>query len=620
MSIGSQNRSSGENALAPRITVNERTRYTLDTYPENIVDQLKRAAFSETEAANTYEKYARPANDTGELKIATVEISNEGLVIETEDVIGLINLTPSSTLQINPKVGWKDILEMFLKVEEQQRALDYRGIPVRDFLADDIGIKDVFIVVALNYLDSLDTIVRHGFIRSFDRQRTQGLQGRGRIDIERSIKNFDIPNGVPKHVFIDKKIEYGIPVNDLIYKAGIELKRLFQFYSGSRSTGGSYARIFSRLEQAIAHLENFGIKGTSISRQDIPKISADDIPRQRHYYDDAIRISKTILSSTIGQPLDQGREELLMEYMIGMESLFEEYTDLALREELEKLRTVPTVTGLDSVSVSKRSYSLFTGDKSSLSSRPDHVFTTDEGEVEAILDSKYYDSSKNPLKQSWARSRLFSYGFHLQVDRLGMIVPLGDPSEYEFKNRTGKFYVVAPEEPEFTTEGLRESIRSFLRNVIGEKSDMKAIKDIDRLGVAHPDISISDLNGALESSILQTDNIMNNLSSSVREITKYIDDELSAEAPERGTHWVRQVREFKGYLSEHAEECDVVVPIFINSEDEESDKIQEEINSEGDANKVCSDSSEFIRLYCFHLSDAGDIIDWEQPQPFVVEW
>jgi 5-methylcytosine-specific restriction endonuclease McrBC regulatory subunit McrC len=218
-----------DSGLSAHITVEEKEKRTIEEYPEDIVDQLKRAAFSEADAANTFIKRLRPTNDTANSKVVTVEVSDSGLVIEAEDIVGIVNLTPNATLQIDPKIGWSEILEMFLSVNERRRALEYRGIPIREFLADDIGLEDVFVVVALNYLDSLDAIFRHGFMRSFKRRRTRGLQGRGRIDMKESLKNFDVPNGIPKHEFVEKAVEYSIPVNDVIYNAGIELERPFVF-------------------------------------------------------------------------------------------------------------------------------------------------------------------------------------------------------------------------------------------------------------------------------------------------------------------------------------------------------------------------------------------------------
>lgn len=607
-----------DGALAPHITVEEKGKRTLEEYPDDIVDQLKRAAFSEAEAANTYVKHVRPTNDSGDSKVVTVEVSEDGLVIEAEDVVGIVNLTPNATLQIDPKIGWGEILEMFLSVGERRRTLEYRGIPIREFLADDIGIEDIFVVVALNYLDSLDAIFRHGLMRSFKRRRTRGLQGRGRIDIEQSLKNFHLPNGVPKHEFVEKTVDYSIPVNDIIYNAGIELERLFHLYSRADATD-SYLRIFSRLERAVNRLKSRGITGESVSLGDISKISLDDIPRQRHYYADTLQISKTILSSTIGQPLDEGREELLIEYIIGMESLFEEYVALSLNDELERLQKIPSITGLGDISIEKRSYRLFNDENLTFSNQPDHVILTGDGEIEAVLDSKYYAKDKNPVESSWARSRLLSYGFQLQTDCLGVIAPLAEPAEYTFNDRPGALHLIAPSETQFTTKGLRDAIRAFLRDTVGEKRDIQAVEDIQRLGISHPNVSATSLEEALKSTPLQGDKIVNDS----RVILKYITNEarLSHEVNPRGTSWMGPLRQFKAHLSEYIEDYEVAIPVFINSSDREAARIREEAKEEGDdLSSKYDKSTEFIRFHCFHLDEDGVPIEYTQPRPFSMNW
>jgi 5-methylcytosine-specific restriction endonuclease McrBC regulatory subunit McrC len=608
-----------EGALDARITVEEKGKRTVEEYPDDISTQLKRAAFSEAEAANTYVKHVRPTNSDDDSKVVTVEVLDEGLVIEAEDIVGIVNLTPNATLQIDPKIGWSEILDMFLYVGEQSRTLEYRGIPIREFLADDIGLKDIFIVVALNYLNSLDVIFRHGFIRSFKRERSRGLQGRGRIDIQQSLKNFDLANGVPKHEFVEKKIEYGIPVNNIIYEAGVELERLFHFYSKSNA-GENYTRIFSRLERAVNSLEHRGITGESISLGDVSKVGIDDIPRQRHYYADALQISKTILSSTIGQPLDEGRKELLMEYIIGMESLFEEYVALSLGEELQRLQNSFTTTNLDGISIEKKSYQLFENENLTFSSQPDHVVLNGDGDPEAVLDSKYYAKDKDPLKGSWARSRLLSYGFQLETDCLGVIAPLAEPANYAFNNRSGALHVVAPAESQFTTEGLRNAIHSFLRDIVAEEEEIQATKDIQRLGVSHPDVNVSSLDEALSSPVLKGNRIVNDS----REILKYITSgaRLSEEVNPRGIPWYDPLEEFQRYLSEHIEDYEVAIPVFICSSDQEADRIREEAGSEedGDQDTRYGDSTEFIRFHCFHLDEFDTPEEYVQPPPFSIKW
>ncbi|WP_077152255.1 5-methylcytosine restriction system specificity protein McrC [Halorubrum tropicale] len=611
---GYSNSQDGEQALQPHIQVEEKGQRTVEDYPSDIVRQLKRAAFSEGEAANTYVKHVQPTNNSDDSKVATVEIRDEGLVIDVEDVVGIVNLTPNATLQIDPKIGWSEILEMFLAVGEQRRSLEYRGIPIREFLADDIGIEDVFIVVALNYLDSLEDVFRHGLMRSFDRKRTEGLDGRGRIDIEKSLLNFDLPSGVPKHEFVEKTIEYSIPINDVIYRAGKELEKLFHLYA-STDPVQSYTQIFSRLERSVRRLEQRGVVGGSISLRDVSQVSTKDIPRQRYYYSDVLQISKTILSSTIGQPLDQGREELLMEYIIGMESLFESYVGLTLENELEKIESQPFTEGVEDVSIAKESYRLFEDDELTLSSQPDHVVRKN-GRPVAVLDSKYYAKNKDPLEGSWSRSRLLSYGFQLETDQLGMIAPLATPGEYRFKKRSGSLYIIAPEGDEFTTDGLRTAIHEFLEESVADERDAGIAKDIKKRRLCHPDVEATSLQDIIVAPELQTESLIDD----TRLVLKYIttDARLSDEVGPRGTPYMGPLRGFKGHLEERSEGYDVAVPFFISSSDDEASQIKndEDILEQSPGLEDCE---EFIRIHYLNVED-GSVVNCDTPAPFGISW
>lgn len=604
-----------EGALEPCIQVKEKSTKTVNKYPSDIIEQLKRAAFIEGEAANTYIKRINTSNNTPEPKVVTVEVRDDSLVIDVEDIVGIVNLTPTATLQIDPKIGWNDILDMFLAVSEQHRALEYQGIPIREFLADDIGIKDVFIVVAVNYLNSLDEIFHHGFIRSFERRRVTALDARGRIDIRNSLRNFHIPNGIPKHEFVQKIIRYSIPVNDLIYKAGLELRRLFHLYA-SGSNNLHYTRIFSRLERSLKRLKQRGITGESIRLADIPDITIADIPRQRHYYAQAIDISKSILSSSIGQPLDQGREELLMEYILGMESLFEEYSALVLEEELNQLKQNPMIRGLDGLTVKKKSYQLFEDDNITYSSQPDHVVTSDEEPV-AILDSKYYEKNTNPLKDNWSRSRLLSYGFHLETDTLGMIAPLAEPDSYDFVRRSGEVTLVSPEGNEFSTEGLRQAVRDYLRDHIGEQHGEDIHRDLQNRPVCHPKVDVSVLDDVLDDSQLQAEHIIDEYWKMLQYIGKRLSHEINN--PRNTKRMMKERKSFQSYLRKETDGYDIVIPFFVPASDEEAQQLANDEELLEEQPKL-NQATEFIKLHCFTVDEDNHISDYRSPSLFGLEW
>jgi len=261
--------------LPERVYISEEEEKTLDCPPET-GKQLQRAAFDQ-ESANKFVKTRTPQGGDDARPVVTAIVEGDELTISVEDVVGVVELTPTSKLQINPKIGWDDILTMFLAIQESNRSLEYQGVPIDDFLSDDIQIRDIFVVITVNYLSSLQVIHRNGFIRQFSTDRYDALTGKGRIDIEKSVLN--LQRGIPRQRFIQKNIDYNTPVNSLIYHAGTYLLRLFQ--AAESETHEQYFKIFSELREGLNRLESVGVNPSAIDLREVRSLSIEDLPRQR---------------------------------------------------------------------------------------------------------------------------------------------------------------------------------------------------------------------------------------------------------------------------------------------------------------------------------------------------
>lgn len=595
-----------DNSLASRIQVEEREERIIEEYPSNIADQLQRAAFDQT-AADTFVKHHRTLNGTGKPEVVEVQLNDDQLTISVNDVVGVINLTPTSKLQINPKIGWNDILEIFLTVEEQDRSLDYHGIPIRDFLADDLQIEDIFVVVAVNYLNSLEPIFRHGFVREYDTHRVDAINARGQIDIDRSLKNHVFRDGVPKQHFVQKVIDYSTPANVLIYEAGQELRRLFQHYANTYDHDGYY-RIFSRLEETLNQLEALDVKDDGNRLSEISNLSLADLPRQRHYYKEALNISKTILSSSIGEPLDHAHEDLTMDYILSMESLFERYANLVLQEQLQHLQDNPLYTDISSGSVDKESHHLFT-ETDEFSQQPDHVLRRD-GEPVAVLDTKYYAEDKNPLKDTYARSRLLAYAHQLEVDEVAFLCPLGESVEYSFANRAGNLKVISPDD--FSIDTFTDCIHDYLCNVLHVTTDNSLQENLTTYNTCHPQISAATLDDVLGNEALTPDQ----LHSDAFRIFKNIVNRQSNQVSRLGNlqNWQSPYQTFESYI-EKSTEYDYALPLFIPAGEKlDIVSVDEEQGDEGDTD------TERLVLHCFTVDSSNEIVDWETPKPLRLNW
>jgi len=127
----------------------------IEDCPSSITDQLRRASFTQESQASS-QKSQESLDSDQEYEVVTVTLDGDDgdtLYVSATDIIGVVSLTPSSKVQVDPKIDWEHIFDMLLAVYDQNRSIEYHGIPLQDFLSDDIHLDDVFVVLAINYLD-----------------------------------------------------------------------------------------------------------------------------------------------------------------------------------------------------------------------------------------------------------------------------------------------------------------------------------------------------------------------------------------------------------------------------------------------------------------------------------
>lgn len=451
-------------ALPQQVSITEKQETTIENCPDTIGEDLRQADFRQTET-NKWVMEQQPIDGDSSRLVAEAVLNGNDLRISVEDVVGVVDLTPRSKLQIQPKIGWDDILTMFLTVHETgHRSVEHHGVPISDFLADDIGIEDLFVVIAVHYLQSLGPLHRYGLYRATERYREDAISSRGRIDIGRSIKNHRM--GRPEQHYIINDVTHDTGVHKLIHRAGRELLRLFEQYA-NRYERDEYYRVFSRVADEVAHLESLGITSTRQTVGDYATTSMADVPAQRReYYRDIVETSKMILSSSTGESVDAGERELQINCIIDMDQLFEEYTQIVLQEELDALTSGVQYETEVPLSVEKNP-SLKPFDDSNHKHEPDHLLCAGEEPI-AVLDTKYYAADDDPTTDSYARSRMFSYGFLLDLRQMAFLTPLAKPQTRSLRNG-GKVEVVsATDSGSFNVETYRQAIESYLADAVDE--------------------------------------------------------------------------------------------------------------------------------------------------------
>ena len=432
----------------------------IEECPETITDRLRQAQFDE-ESANTFIKTQRPLDNRDAIEVVEVTVQGTELQVSAHDVVGRISLTAEAKLNIKPKLPWRSVLDMLLAVYNRGRTVDYHGVPIERFLADDINLEDIFPILATNYLQGIETIHRRGFVRDVVTQRVDLEEPRGRIDVGQTLVNH-AEGRLAQHCVVNE-IEHDNSVNSLLYYAGTILLQLFREHS-EQYDYPAYRHIFSQIQREVDHLEQLGV--TSDVRR-IPEYRAfllSDLPKQRHYYERAVDVAKAIISSSIGTPMSGGAQELSIDYVLNMESLFEQYSQVVISSQLERIQEYDALDATTNVSATRSpKVEPFEGE-TSIYHQPDHAIERGDDTL-AVLDSKYYAEGHSPVTDSSARSRLFSYAYLLDTDRLGFLCPLLAPIQRRIVQTGAELQVISPAE-EFSLDAYNEAVHEFIHRVL----------------------------------------------------------------------------------------------------------------------------------------------------------
>lgn len=449
---------------AGTFSIPERGEIRIEGCPPSIGDHLKRASFTQ-ESENVFVK-TQPSLEDQDKEYQVVRLRRDGptLHVSAEDNVGIVSLTPRSKLRIEPKIDWEFIFDMLLAVHSRKRTLEYHGIPLDEFRTDEIDLKDVFLILAINYLNGLETIHRNGFIRQLETRRADLDQPRGVIDIEQSLVNQ--AEGRAKQHCLLKEVNYDNPANSLLHYAGLHLLRLFQQYE-SEYDHRQYYRVFSQVHQEVRHLESLDVGSGWRRIPEYRHFSLAALPKQRHYYRQAIEVSKVLVSSSLGTPAIEGRRELMVDYVLNMESLFEQYSQVAIENELAAIKAYDHLDQTENVSAVRSPTLQPFENEGRIYHEPDHAIEEGDDTL-AVLDSKYYSEDRDPVKTRGSRSQLFSYAYLLDTNRLGFLCPLNEPRRRTISQTGAELQIVSPLAERFGLTEYHDAVRTFLHEALSQ--------------------------------------------------------------------------------------------------------------------------------------------------------
>ncbi|MDH5020360.1 restriction endonuclease [Halobacterium rubrum] len=477
-------------------SVPERGEIRIEGCPPSIDDQLRRASFDQ-EADNIFVKTQASLDDSDkEYRVVRVRLDGPVMHVTARDNVGIVSLTPRANLRIEPKIDWDNIFDMLLAVHGRKRSVEYHGIPLDEFRTDDVDLEDVFLILAINYLNGLEDIHRNGFVRRLETRRADLEQPRGVIDIGQSLVNQ--AEGRPTQHCLLKEVNYDNPANSLLHYAGTHLLRLFQQYE-EKYDHQAYYHIFSQIHQEVRHLEQLEVSSGRRRIPDYRRFSLQDLPKQRHYYQQAIEVSKALVASSLGTPTTEGDRDLVVDYVLNMESLFEQYSQVVIENQLENVKSYDHLETLDDVTpVRSPSVNPFEGENE-VYHQPDHA--VEEGdETLAVLDSKYYAEGHDPVKESPSRSRLFSYAYLLHSDRLAFLCPLLEPKRRQVTQTGAELEIVSPK-GEFSLSAYDDVLHTYLHDIFAEKNpELDAFRAVAENQLCLDGVEETDLSEAKEMS------------------------------------------------------------------------------------------------------------------------
>ena len=449
-----------------RAAVQEQQKLVVEDCPPDVAQELRAAGFIERGSRFVKQRPRLRVDTTADadgLQVLSARLVGSALHVTAEDVVGMVQLLPGLSVHVEPKVGWDAAFEMLLTVYDIERTQSFYGIPLEELTAENTASGKILGILAINYVAGMRAVHRNGVIRELQIDRRQGFEGYGSVDVAQTLVDQTGPTRAP--TWIETEVEHSNTVNEALLLAGRILLRML-----SRGDGVSHPRtetLLSMVHREVQRLESLGITDSPRNIARYRSLTVDALPRQRHYYRRALHASRSILSSVLLGGPGSGAEELLVDYALSMNGLFEDYSHHVIEEVLRDLKSnIDRLGSLDGVTCS-REYSLrpFEGNPQA-KHEPDHLLSGPLGPI-AILDSKYYEEGSNPANESGPRSRMFTYAYLTGCDRMAFLCPQLEPMELPVEHTDGLLSVVTPSDG-FTCDRYRSSIREYVFEVLAE--------------------------------------------------------------------------------------------------------------------------------------------------------
>ncbi|TKR27987.1 5-methylcytosine restriction system specificity protein McrC [Natronomonas salsuginis] len=433
--------------------------------PATIREELEAANFQRNDARFVKRRARLRSNASDDeddsLQVLAVRVAEDTLHVEPSDVIGIVGLVPGMSVQIEPKIEWGDVVRMLLTVYDIDRTQTPYGIPLEELTSGGIEASRIIAILAINYVHGVRTIKRKGFIRDLNIQRRNGFEGIGSIDMSQTLMNQ--ATGKPEPAWIESQVDYSNVVNEAIHMAGKLLLRLLHRDSEEEQHPG-HGALLSMVHQEVERMEDLGIGSRQQRLGEYRQLTLNALPRQRHYYQRALHTAHSVLASTLLAQTGSGPEELLVDYALSMNALFEDYSQKVLERGLQSIAEIDHLDQLTNLEIdAEPPLEPFEGNNQA-SYYPDHL-VVDNDVTLAVLDSKYYQEGKNPANETNSRSRMFSYAYLTETDRMAFLCPQFHRTTLVVNNIDASVDILSPNGG-FSCESYESLLHEYLLETI----------------------------------------------------------------------------------------------------------------------------------------------------------
>jgi 5-methylcytosine-specific restriction enzyme subunit McrC len=316
--------------------------------------------------------------EVDDLGLLFLRFQRRKIIIAAGGYIGLIPLTPTVTIEVNPKLPVRNLARV---LDVARSSLQSLASTDRMYLVQQGTTGSVLAFLAANLLDASRQLEIHGLHKQYGRRLDVTSHPSGRIDISSSLQKF-WSKGQTHKISVERFEQTSdIAVNRVVKGAMLfVLQRLKPISANASMLIKQANRAFFQFPASIGDMTMIDLE----EAKDI--IERRRLPGQRGYYYRVLEIAVLILTNGGIALQEKGNDVLLRSFIVNFDDLFESYIRRVLQSNAKN-----EISVLDGNHEGKKP--LF-HDKNDPPAQPDIVVVSNITGKCVVADVKYKDGAK----------------------------------------------------------------------------------------------------------------------------------------------------------------------------------------------------------------------------------